>query len=81
MTKRPRYVLPGDKRSPMLRLLQDCQNTDGSVEVMYDAQWKTLIKAQHMGLVSDNYRITAAGMEWVSREAEREKARSRESQQ
>ena len=59
---RPRNVDITDTRSPMLRLLQDCNNSySGLIEVDYAQQWPTLIKAMNIGLVDENQRITEKG--------------------
>jgi len=67
--RRPRYVRPGDTRSPMLRLLAGA-HADGHVEVNYDAQWRTLCKAQRLGLLDDRYPayLTDAGRAWLAQE-------------
>ena len=63
---RPRNVAIDDARSPMLRLLADCNNaTSGLVEVDYAQQWPTLIKAIRLGFVDDNQRITEQGKAFV----------------
>jgi hypothetical protein len=50
----------------MLRLLQDCiHGPDGLVEVNYDAQWRVIFKAQRLGLVDSECRITEAGKKWL----------------
>lgn len=66
---RPRNVAPGDTRSPMLRLLSGAFR-DGTVEVWYDAQWRTVFKAKRLGFLDDNYpaRLTDAGHEWVAKQ-------------
>lgn len=58
---RPRHVGLSDNRSPMLRLLQDCVSPDGSVQPDYEQQFRTLFKAQRLGYVDDNFRITDSG--------------------
>ncbi len=62
---RPRYLTPGDSRSPMRRLLEDALNQrTGNVEVQYDQQWRTFFKAQRRGYIAgggDNVRVTEAG--------------------
>lgn len=43
---RPRYVALGDKRSPMLRLLQECWNEQrGTVEVSFEHSLKPNVSA------------------------------------
>ena len=59
--KRPRYVDPNDTRSPMHRFLEDAATPDGRVFPTYDAQWRTLWKAQRLGYVDGHNNITAAG--------------------
>jgi hypothetical protein len=68
--KRPRYIAPSDTRSPMLRLLQDgIHGPDGLVEVNYAEQWRTVFKAQRLGLVDSDCRITDAGRQWLKAHA------------
>jgi len=67
---RPRNVAIDDARSPMLRLLDDCNNAaSGLVEVEYAQQWPTLIKAIRLGYVDDNQRITEQGKAFVLKHA------------
>jgi hypothetical protein len=64
---RPRYVAMDDRRCPMLRLLTDCNvGGAGSIEVGYEAQWKTYFKAQRLGYIADG-RITEKGIEFVKK--------------
>ena len=59
---RPRNVALTDNRSPLRRLLEDCNNkASNSIEVDYAQQWPTLIKAMRLGYVDDNRRLTEAG--------------------
>lgn len=62
---RPRHVAINDRRCPMLRLLQDA-NVRGNIQVNYEAQFKTLWKAQRLGYVDDNQDITEAGKQFVA---------------
>jgi len=65
--KRPRYIVPGDTRPPMQRLLQDCNNEQsGMVEVAYEAQFRTLFKAQRLGYVDAQQRLTDKGRALLS---------------
>ncbi len=65
---RPRNVALTDKRDPMTRLLQDCNNKgSGMVEVEYAQQWPTLIKAMRLGYVDDNQRMTDKGREFLAK--------------
>jgi len=65
---RPRYVTIGDKRSPMVRLLTDCNNrASGAIEVSYEAQFRTLWKAQRLGYVDDRQRLTDAGRVFLAK--------------
>jgi hypothetical protein len=75
---RPRYVAIGDKRSPMLRLLQDGQlparaEDCGKVKVAvdYEPQWKTLGKAMRLGYVDGDQFLTEKGREFIAREVTR----------
>jgi len=48
-------VSPSDTRSPMRRLLETgLTRASGSVEVEYDQQWRTFIKAQSLGYVEQH---------------------------
>lgn len=59
---RPRNVAIDDTRSPMLRLLQDCNNAQsGRVEVAYAQQWPTFFKAQRLGYIDRNQHMTETG--------------------
>lgn len=61
------WVNPDDKRPPMVRLLQDCDNkSTGMVEVEYAQQFSTLAKAEQLGYVDDHQRITPAGRAWLA---------------
>lgn len=52
--------------SQMLRLFKDGMSADGQeVHVTYDAQWRTLFKAQRLGLLDSNSRLTEAGKRWI----------------
>ena len=59
-------INPNDKRSPMLRLLQDGRTGD-YVWVCYAAQWPTLFKAQRLGYLTDNCYLTPAGKAWLAK--------------
>jgi hypothetical protein len=61
---RPRNVAIGDKRSPMLRLLQDC-NVRGRIEPNYEQQFRTLFKAQRLGYVDGNCMLTDSGKDFA----------------
>jgi hypothetical protein len=66
---RPRNVKIDDIRSPMVRLLQDCNNSkSGMIEVEYAQQWPTLIKAMNLGLVDDYQRITESGKAFITKQ-------------
>lgn len=66
----PRAVAIGDKRDPMVRLLQDGEGADGTVEVQYDGQWRTFRRAIRMGLLHPTTnRITLAGAVWLAKHA------------
>jgi hypothetical protein len=62
---RARHVDLDDKRSPMLRLLQDCVSQDGSVQPNYEQQFRTAFKAQRAGYLDDKFFLTTAGREFV----------------
>jgi hypothetical protein len=62
---RPRHVDLDDKRSPMVRLLQDCKSPDGSIQPNYEQQFRTLFKAERLGYVDDRYFLTPAGREFL----------------
>lgn len=65
--RRPRHVVPGDTRSAMLRLLADCNNVQsGMIEVDYEQQWRTLFKAERLGYVDKNQRLTEKGAAFVA---------------
>ena len=65
---RPRNVAIDDARSPMLRLLTDCNNkASGMIEVDYAQQWQTLIKAIRFGYVDDRQRLTDAGRKFLEK--------------
>ena len=72
-----RRVITGDRsRSPMMRLLEDGQlppDASGNitVAVSYDQQWRTLWKAQRLGYLDANQRLTDKGR------AKLERARAR----
>lgn len=67
---RPRnLVAVDDTRSPMLRLLQDC-NVQGMIQVDYAQQWRTLFKAQRLGYVDDRQHLTERGAAFVARGGE-----------
>ncbi len=75
--KRPRYIVPGDTRSPMLRLLADCQvlvdpvTGRPNIEVSYERQFQTLWKAERLGYVEQGgsgYVLTEAGVEFIKKE-------------
>lgn len=62
-----RHVNRNDKRTPMHRLLADCNNSaSGMVEVDYEQQWRTLVKAQRLGYLDDHQRLTDAGKAFIS---------------
>jgi hypothetical protein len=63
---RPRHVAFDDKRSPMLRLLQDCVSPDGSVQPDYEQQFRTMFKAQRLGYLDDKFCLTVSGREFLS---------------
>lgn len=63
---RPRYVTPGDTRSPMRRLLEDGQCGHRFVAVNYDEQFRTLWKAQRLGYLTDEQFITPAGLAFLA---------------
>ena len=66
---RSRNVASDDIRSPMLRLLQDCNNAQsGMIEVEYAQQWPTLIKSMQIGLVDEDRRITEKGKAFIIKE-------------
>ena len=54
----------------MLRLLAGA-NPLGEVEVNYEAQWRTMFKAQRLGLLDERFpaRLTEAGREWLAKES------------
>ena len=62
-----------DKRSPMLRLLQDGQIEERNGEQMiahgYDQQFKTLMKAQALGYIDARQMLTDKGREFLARHA------------
>lgn len=67
---RPRNVKPGDTRSPMRRLLEDGEcNPPGFVCVNYDAQWRTLWKAQELGYLNSDQYLTEAGRAFLASDA------------
>jgi len=66
---RPRYVRPGDTRSPMRRLLEDGQGPPGKVYVNYDEQWRTLWKAQRLGYLENEFDLTDAGQAFLASNA------------
>lgn len=66
--KRPRNVDINDKRSPLLRLLQDGRSAGTDyVWVCYSAQWPTLYRAQALGYLTDDNKLTAQGKEFLSK--------------
>lgn len=62
----PRDVAATDKRTPLLRLMQDGQTPDGHVYVNYAAQWPTVFKAQRLGYLDDEQKLTEAGRTFLS---------------
>ena len=62
---RPRNVDRDDKRSPMLRLLQDC-NCKGQIQVDYAQQWPTLFKARRLGYLDGDCRLTDAAVAFLA---------------
>ncbi len=63
--KRSLFVTLGDERPPLLRLLQDGRQGN-SVYVSYPAQWKTLFKAQRLGLIDEGeHTLTAKGLKFL----------------
>jgi hypothetical protein len=67
---RPRYIALADKRSPMLRLLQDCEcGSTGQIEVAYEQQFRTLFKAERLGLVDKNHHLTEKGRNYIATKA------------
>ena len=65
---RPRNVAIDDDRPPILRLLQD-QNINGTIEVGYAQQWPTLFKAERLGYVDSNGRVTETGRAFLAKSA------------
>ena len=65
---RPREVAVTDTRCPMLRLLQDGES-NGFIYVNYDAQWRTLWKAERLGYVDHDQRLTEKGRAFVAEKA------------
>ena len=61
---RPRYVAIGDTRDPMTRLLSGYVEGD-QVFPQYDAQWKTIWKAQRIGFLDSDQKATKTGVEYV----------------
>lgn len=66
---RPRYITPGDKRPAMLRLLTDCFDAAGFLNLQYDRQHRTMWRAQELGYIDANYRLTDKGREWLEKQA------------
>jgi hypothetical protein len=73
-----RYITPGDTRSPMLRLLQDCQTParapggNPHIEVAYERQFQTLWKAERLGYVkaaNGGYKLTDAGIAFLKEQS------------
>lgn len=71
--KRPRYIVPGDKRTAMERLLQDCQTKPrreggrNHIEVAYERQFQTLWKAERLGYVIEGQWRLRANRSWRAR--------------
>lgn len=65
--KRRRHVAASDGRSPMLRLLQDCVAQDGTVQPDYEQQFRTLFRAQRIGYVGDDRRLTDLGKSFLEK--------------
>lgn len=55
-----------DKRSPMLRLLQDCRTTGDHIEVGYARQWPTFFKATRLGYIDANGDLTEKGKKFIA---------------
>lgn len=56
-----------DKRTPVVRMLQDSADKSGMICIAYDQQWKTLWKAQELGWVDANQYITDKGREHLAK--------------
>lgn len=55
-----------DKRSPLLRMLQDARTGDTDhIEVSYARQWPTFFKAQRQGYLDTNGDLTAKGKSYL----------------
>ena len=66
--RRAKKVDPRDDRSPMLRLLLD--GYDGErVYPNYHQQWRTMLKAQRLGYLDDDQRLTDAGRAFIAHES------------
>jgi hypothetical protein len=62
---RPRYIVPGDTRDAMRRLLEDC-NCNGRIEPNYEQQFRTLFKAERLGYLDDQHRLTDKGIAFLT---------------
>jgi hypothetical protein len=70
--RRPRHVDVNDKRSPMVRCLQDASrgarlNDAGMPQVWpnYPEQWRTIFKAQRLGYVDADQFLTRKGKDFI----------------
>ncbi len=55
-----------DGLDPMTRLLSQT-DPDGFCFVEYDQQWKTVFRAERLGYLDDNQRLTEAGKEYLNK--------------
>jgi hypothetical protein len=55
-----------DGLSPMVRLLRQV-DARGRVCVDYDQQWRTFFKAQELGYIDEDGRLTQAGIDYSGR--------------
>jgi hypothetical protein len=67
---RPRHIVIGDTRCPMLRLLQDNVTGNGQVEPDYEQQFRTMFKAQRLGYLDGDRRLTETGKAFVAKASE-----------
>jgi hypothetical protein len=55
-----------DKRSPLLRLLQDARTIGDHIEVNYARQWPTFFRAQRLGYIDAHGDLTDKGKELLA---------------